>query len=170
MILWTSNYAKSMEDKINTVLMTFLKRYCNLHPKTRNSLVYFITETVPFTQTLHQRAEAQKIQLEQLKFAFDLKIEDLSVIKKQTKYEILPQIPSKFWSHKIFVKLPANRSYRKYLCVGIVDGYHKRKCKRLEDNPKDFHLEAKEFCICKQCGRKLEQHHSCVKIDTPVRP
>ena len=53
MILWTSNYAKSMEDKINTVLMTFLKRYCNLHPKTRNSLVYFITETVPFTQTLH---------------------------------------------------------------------------------------------------------------------
>ena len=113
------------------------------------------------SKTLHERAETQKSQLEQLNLAFGLNIEELHLIKNRQRnapdpYEMLEQIPSEFWMHKQYVKLPANRSYRRNLCIGIVDGHHKKKCKRLEDNPKDFHLEAKENCICKECGRHLE--------------
>ena len=47
----------------------------------------------------------------------------------------------------------------------MVDGEHRRKCQRSEDDPKDFHLESKENCICKLCGRQLEWYHSCITDD-----
>ena len=146
--------------------MNFYKRYCFLHPKTRNVLVHFLTETVPFSQTLHERALSQKDQLNQLNKAFGLNVEELSLIKDRTPpepYQILEKIPSEFWLHKCFAKLPALSKYRRDLCVKIVDQHHRKRC-----TDTDFHLEAKESCICKICGRQNEWYHECITVDTLV--
>ena len=60
MIIWNANYAKSFEDKLNVVQMVYYKRYCGLHPKTRNALVYFLTETTPLSESLHAKSLSQK--------------------------------------------------------------------------------------------------------------
>ena len=83
MIIWTTNYAESMDDKINVVLMGFLKRYCHIHPKTRNALVYHLTETRPLSQTLQEKALSQKDQLEQLREAFGLNVDKLLLVKER---------------------------------------------------------------------------------------
>ena len=128
-------------------------------------MVYFITETVPFAQTLHERALTQKDQLEQVSKAFGLRVEDLLVLNlrrtPQEPYKVIENIPSEFWSHACFVKLPAKSTYRKNLCVKIVDGHHRKRCTRIEE----FHLESKDNCICKHCGRQLEWFHECLTND-----
>ena len=165
MIIWTTNYANKLNESINAVFKGFLKRYCNIHPKTKSSLVYHVTETVPFTQTLHERALTQKDQLEQLNKAFGLNLEELRLVKDRSlpePYPMIELIPTEFWMHKCFVHLPSKRKYRRDLCVKIVDGDHRRKCTRSEE---DFHLNSRETCICKFCGRHLEWYHECITTD-----
>ena len=89
-----------------------------------------------------------------------------SGVFKVNPYNMIERIPSEFWSHKQFEKLPSRSQYRQKLCQKLVDGEHKKKCIRLEDDPKDFHLESKEFCICKFCGMQLSWYHECVTDDT----
>lgn len=169
MIIWTSNYAKSLDERINVVLMSLLKRYCQFHPKTRNSLLYFITGTKPLSQTLHERAITQKDQLTQLNEGLGLDLDDLLIIKERQRtppeaYEIIKQIPSEFWWQNIkFVKLPANSINRRKLSVKLVDGEHRTNCIRTH-----FHLESDITCIFKMCGHQLVWYHQCVTVDTPV--
>ena len=167
MIIWTANYANSMEERLDVVQMVYFKRYCGLHPKTRNALVYFLTETAPLSETLQLKAMNQK---EQIKSTFDLNIEEFLLVKERNRSppnvlyseNIVEKIPSKFWCHEAFVQLPSSFKYRRNLCVRIVDGYHRNNCQRLVENPKDFHLESEdEKCKCKHCGKHLEWLHLC---------
>ena len=117
----------------------------------------------PFAQTLHEKALEQKCHLN---LSFPLEVDELLLIKqRRTAPEtenIIENIPSEFWLHRCFAKLPARSSYRKNLCAKLVDAEHKKKCLRLVENPKDFHLESQETCLCKICGRQLEWFHHCI--------
>ena len=95
--------------------------------------------------------------------AFGLEVNELTLVKERKTpdpYQILELIPSEFWLHRCFVKLPALSRYRKDLCAKLVDAQHRKTCTN-----EDFHLEAKESCICKECGRQNEWWHKCVTID-----
>ena len=165
-IIWTTNYASSLDEKLDTVLMSYYKRYCGLHPKTRNSLVYYLTGMSPLSDRLQAFAMTQK---ENIKSNYNLNIENFLLITdrraERDPYQLYENIPTEFWLHKPYEQLPSRFSYRKDLCNKIVDGHHKRKCKRLVDNPKDFHLESDISCICKYCNRHLEWYHECTTID-----
>ena len=121
--------------------MKLLKRYCQVHPKTRNNLIHFITQTKPLSQTLHERAITQKDQLMQLNEGLQLDLDNLLIVKERQRTSpepenMLEQIPSEFWRHQCFVQLPANSSYRRKLCVKLVNGDHRKNCIRTH-----FHLE-----------------------------
>ena len=78
---------------------------------------------------------------------------------------LIEKIPTEFWMHRAFTKLPALSKYRRDLCAKLVDGHHRKNCRRTVTNPKDFHLESDIMCICKHCNRYMEWFHVCKSDD-----
>ena len=164
MIIWTSDYCKSLDNSIDAVYLNFLKRYMGVHPKTRNSLIYHITNTSPLSNTM---LEKNKKQEQNIVISEDINISELLLLTDRSrttpeKYVASENIPRTFYQNKPnYEKLPARKTYRTNLCIKLVDGHHRKICENYTNN--NFRLDSKQTCICKLCGGHADWNHQCVR-------
>ena len=167
-IVWTSDFRKSYDDKINAVFLFFLKNYLGIPKRTTSSIVYFITGTRPLTETLLENPLKQQ---NSINLSFELDFENFLLKTERTRSQLEPyqaenEIPQEFllkWNNKRIAALPTRFQYRRNLCMELVDGYHRKTC--MND---DFHLHAAEKCLCEMCGYQMKWYHKCEDFDHPL--
>ena len=157
LVLWiTGKFSASTEQVINATFTKFMKRYLNVPWCTANSIVYFMTNTLPL-MTLLKQLSHKRINIYLPKCMTDIQLtffNNLSRDHDLTNEKILSQIPSHFWRSRAISRLPADQKFRKTLCREVCDTSHHECCLI-----KSFHPSSTEDCVCQFFGNNLHAYH-----------
>ena len=81
-------------------------------------------------------------------------------------YKAEEKVPEEFlnkWNNKNIYALPSRFSYRRNLCMDLIDGHHRKSCMSEE-----YHIHSLENCLCQMCGYKMKWYHTCEDFDHPL--
>ena len=161
--VWSSDFRLSYDKDINAVFAMFLKRYMGLNYGTKSSIVHFLTETQPLTNSLLEKAKEKIENIEKINLSFHIDHKELLLVKVRErkpfpKYSPIELIPTGFWQSEVLKgSLPANSKYRARTCNKLVDGRHWEICQT-----KEFHYNhSNESCKCQFCNEPAEWFHEC---------
>ena len=126
LILWISgNFAASTGQAVNATFSKYLKRYLSLPLCTNNSMVYFITNTLPLMTTLKQLSHKRVNQMYLPECMSGTQItffNNLPEIQDELSDENwLIDIPSFFWRSRAIWRLPSNHKFRRKHCREVCD-------------------------------------------------
>ena len=154
--LWISKVSEAAIQALNSVWTKFLKRYLCVPAWSNNAMVYYITSEQPLTKTLRNRARSQYGGLTFPESLSGMKLSFLdNITLDATPYDPIPLLPTEFWSTRVIERIPINAFYRKKLMHEIFDLGHMNIC---TDN--NFHVRAKDTCICKMCSNTAHAYHA----------
>ena len=165
LVVWSVDFRASLDKDINSIFSICLKRWLGVPYVTRSSIVHFLTQTAPLTNTLLEKAEEKVKKINEINLSLELDNEELLLVKDRTRrpleeYRAFERIPTNFWVSEILKgEFPANFSYRKTVCKRIVDADHWKTCV----NP-DFHTHSLEKCKCIFCNEFSGWNHICETI------
>ena len=158
LILWISgNFAASTSQAVNATFSKYLKRYLSLPLCTMNSLVYFITDTLPLLTTLKHLSHKRVNQLYLPECMSGIQItwfNNLPKVDELSNENMLADIPSFFWRSRAIWRLPSNHKFRRKLCREVCDTDHYEHCKN-----KEFHAGFLPTCECIYCNENLHAYH-----------
>ena len=153
--VWVPNLCESSRTKINSLYTKFLKRYLGVPYSVHNSLVHFVTGTIPLSYTLQHfaRKSFYKIQypagVEGIQFSVPSEVIE--------EYDQMSCIPSYFWLSRQMDgdrPLPINPDSRRALIYELFDLFHPHICTKEE-----FHVHSDAECLCKLCGESAQRYH-----------
>ena len=165
LVIWMSGkFSSTVEQLVNTTFLKYLKRYLNVPLSTHNSLVYFITNTLPLMTHLnnlsHKRISSIYLPActEGIQLSFFNCLPSPKEIHTETS-DIRESVPTYFWRSRHIRKLPLNTKYRREICREVCDSDHYSHCKNLT-----FHTSSTSNCKCKYCGENLHAYHVSYKF------
>ena len=157
-VVWISgNFSSSSEQLVNRVFTKFWKRYLNLPLSTSNTLVYYLTETMPLMSLLKHmsRHGTGAIYVPCCMNGIQLSfLNNLDTGENDDNTFDMSSIPSYFWRSRMIWKLPANQKFRRSLCQEVCDTKHYEHCQKSA-----FHNRFESTCICKYCKCHLHAYH-----------
>ena len=155
--MWLNACSKSAICSMDAIFTKYLKRYVHLPPWANNATLYFITETIPLSKYLKNRAPHTTSGLVFPECMSGLKLSFLNFKSDHsefTTFDPVPDIPSSFWLSKTFATIPTNSFYRRKIIREVFDMNHREICKTTT-----FHKASDLTCICSQCGEHAHNYH-----------
>jgi len=154
--LWISNVSTAMLQALDSVWTKFLKRYLGVPVWTNNASILHIVNEQPLSKTLKSRAPHHLGGLIFPEILSGVKLSFLEFTQPvdNNEYDIIPRIPSVFWSTRIIDTIPVNAFYRKRLMREVLDLQHNEICSNI-----NFHVRAEDNCICKICNEHAHPYH-----------
>ena len=155
---WLPKLSASSSTRLDTIFTKFLKRFLGVPYSTHNSLVYFVTNTLPLSEHL------KIVHLNRFsKLNFPTCLSGLKLIPPEphssspSREFILSNIPSHFWLSPVISDIPTLLIPKRALLYDAFDLFHFLLCNR-----KGFHTASSvdHNCLCKLCGMTaLHFHH-----------
>lgn len=160
--LWASGCSKSNWKQIDAIFTKFLKFYLGLPKFANNKLVYFLTQTVPLSNFLQERAPngLKKLMFPSFLDGFQLSYPNL--LKSPDPFvsavEFPPWVP---WITDI-IKLSSKFDLRRKFARSVSDIIHYDLCKT-----SSFHPHPCDSCICVLCDAPAVPYHylKCANYD-----
>jgi len=158
--IWHNSCSNAAIQAINSTFTKFLKRYLQIPLHSNNSLVHFITSTVPLSVRLRTMVPNMT---GSLSFPECLHGHKLSFISPHhdppnsielASQELLTSIPSSFWLSKTYHSIPSNKKSRRTLCRELFHSEHFKICKS-----SSFHPSPTVSCICIYCEGHAHLYH-----------
>ena len=164
LVVWSVDFRASLDKDINSIFSICLKRWLGVPYVTRSSIVHFLTQTAPLTNTLLEKAEEKVKKINEINLSLELDNEELLLVKDRTRrpleeYRAIERIPTNFWVSETLKEFPANFRYRQTVCKRIVDADHWKNCAN-----SDFHTHSLEKCKCIFCNEFSGWNHICETI------
>ena len=153
--MWLSNCSASSLQAVDATFSKYLKRYLQVPLHSNNSIIHFLTSTVPLTTKLkHMAPETTG----GLSFPPDLEGHRITFLSSLpapcSPASMVQSIPTWFWLSRTFTSLPSNQNSRRALCREILDSNHYEFCKTTS-----FHPTPTLDCVCIFCGDNAQPYH-----------
>ena len=154
--LWYNKCSNNSLRSLDALFTKFLKQYLHLPPWTNNATTYFITCTEPFSKQLASRAPHMISSFTYPDCFSGLKLSflDRPSSNEPDLFDPIPNVPSEFWTSRVYASIPSDSFYRKTLLREIFDLNHMDLCKT-----EKFHEHHQISCICRFCGEHVHRYH-----------
>ena len=152
--LWMSSCSKARIEEMNSVFLKFVKRYLGISKIANNSIVHYLTGTIPLANQLQSIAPKCAESLIFPEAFHGVQLSFVSGLGEEANYNPYEKIPSWFWASKQIERLPLNAKYRREICMTLLDMNHHKFC-----NTETFHVKIEQSWICKLCKQRMEHYH-----------
>ena len=141
--------SKADINRMNASFTKFLKRYLGVPYRTHNSIVHFITNTIPLNKTLKEKAQNLFLKVQ---FPRSLEGVQFTPPVMTDEYQAFKELPSTFWASEVLSgELPRGQESRRALMYDLIDLYHTHICIF-----EDMVGHPQGLCICKLCDNLIE--------------
>ena len=147
-----SRVTEEMRKRVNAIFSKFLKRYLGLPYGTHNSLVHYVTGTVPLCSSLETKVGNFFLNIQYPSCMDGIRLQ----VPRETftEYVTVEHIPTFFWlTPPIQFPLPNNPELRRAILYDHFDLHHRLMCEE-----SDHHTPA-VTCVCRHCGYSAERFH-----------
>ena len=155
--LWLSSCSNASIIAIDAVFTKYLKAYLGIPKHCNNSIVYYVTGTIPLSVFLRSQVSSFTNGLTYPSCLAGIQFNFLKDTRAPEPFSAIEKIPTTFWRSKPIYELPRSYYYRRQLCRDATDQIHSDIC-----NTKTFHVSPSESCICSLCNEKADSYHHYV--------
>ena len=154
--VWFSTITRSGIRKLNALFTKFLKRCFGLPYRTHNSLVHFLSGTIPLCHFLQMRALKDFHNVVFPRALLGVQFQPPPVSEELKEYNAAHEVPSFFWMSRVIdvEQLPRNSDSRRALLYDALDLFHTHVC--IDGK---YHTKPSIFCICRFCDGLVHQHY-----------
>ena len=120
--LWISSVSNSVLNSLDSLFTRFLKRYLRIPFFTNNSITYFLTNTVPFSNRLLKLVNNVSFSAVFTRKFDGTRLDFLNNIPTFSAYNPIPLIPSDFWHSPVVAldRLPLHPSSRRAFLLSVL--------------------------------------------------
>lgn len=155
--LWASGCSNSTWKTIDAIFTKFLKYYLGLPKFASNQIVYFLTQTVPYSNFLQEKAPngLKKLVFPDLLNGFQLSFPNLLKVPEPfvNAVEFPPFVP---WLTDV-IELTTRFDLRRKFSRSVADIVHFDICKN-----STFHPHSCDTCVCVLCDAAATPYHHLV--------